>query len=69
MGGVGGEGEGETIGAGCGVVVEPDEEEDCGGDVDEGVYAIGPVHKERVGEEPVLDGEFVEEVESLLEAD
>lgn len=55
--------------AGGGVEEEPDEEEDGAGDVDEGVDAVGPVEEEGVLEEPVLDVEFVEEVEALLEVD
>jgi hypothetical protein len=53
----------------CGVVKQPDEEEDCAWDVDEGVDAVGPVHEERVFEEPVLHVEFEEYVEALLEGD
>ena len=37
--------------------------------MDKGVYTIGPVHQERVFEEPTLHIKFVEDVESLLEMD
>ena len=53
----------------CGVEVEPDEEENGPGDVDEGVDAVCPVHEEGVAKEPCLDGEFVEDVQALLEVD
>lgn len=61
-----GEWEVETV-AGCGVVEEGDEEEDGAWDVDEGVGSVGPVEEGGVFEEPVLEGEFVEEVEALFE--
>lgn len=54
---------------GCGVEEEEDEEENGSRDVDEGVYAVGPVKEERVLQEPVLDWEFPEYVEGLLEVD
>ena len=63
-----GEREVETV-AGCGVVEEGDEEEDGAWDVDEGVGAVCPVEEGGVFEEPVLEGEFVEEVEALFEVD
>lgn len=52
-----------------GVEEEPDEEEDCAGDVDEGVDAVCPVHEKGVLEEPALDVEFEEDVQALLEGD
>jgi len=53
----------------CGIVVEPDEEKDATGYVDERVDAVAPHHEERVRKEVLLDGDFVEEVQSLLDAD
>lgn len=51
----------------CGVVEEPDEEEDSARDVYEGINAVRPVHQERMLQEPVLYVKFEEDVESLLE--
>ena len=39
-----------------GVVEKPDKEEDGARDVNKGVYAISPMHKCGMFEEPVLDG-------------
>jgi hypothetical protein len=46
--------------AGCGEVVEDDEEEDGSGDMDEGIDPVDPMEQSRMLEEPVLDGEFPE---------
>ena len=48
---------------------EPDEEENCAGDVDKGVDPVCPVHEEGMFDEPVLDGGFDEYVEALFEMD
>ena len=55
--------------AGRRVVEKEDEEEDGTRDVDEGVDAVGPVHERGMFEEPVLDGEFPEDMETLFEMD
>ena len=52
-----------------GVVEQPYEEQDGAGDVDEGVYAVCPVHEEGVAQEPCLDLQLVEYVEVLFEVD
>jgi hypothetical protein len=63
-------GEGKFEAVACrGIVKEEDEEKNRSGDVDEGVYAVGPVHEEWVLEEPVLHGKLPEDVEALLEVD
>lgn len=51
------------------VVEEPNQEEDSPRYVDERVYAVDPMHKGRILHEEVLDLEFVEDVETLLEVD
>jgi len=53
----------------CCVIVEPDEEKDATGYVNERVDAVDPHHEEGVREEVLLDGDFIEEVQSLLDAD
>jgi hypothetical protein len=58
----------DTI-ARCGIVEEPYKENDGTGNVDEGVYTVGPAHEEGVVEEPALKGGLVEEVQTLLEVD
>ena len=59
---------GESIGVGCdGDVVEPDEEENGAGDVNEGVGAIDPVHQCRVLYEVLLNRRFPEDVQPLFE--
>jgi len=52
-----------------GVVEQPYEEQDSSGDVDEGVYAVCPVHEEGVAQEPCLDLQLVKYVEVLFEVD
>lgn len=51
------------------VIIQPGEEEDGAGDVDEGVYAVDLRHQPGVREEEALDGEFPENVQALLELD
>lgn len=54
---------------GCGVVEQPDEEQDCAWDVDERVDAVRPVHEEGMLQEPMLNVELKEDVEPLLQMD
>lgn len=53
----------------CGVVVQSDKEEDRARNVDKGVYAVCPVEDQRVCKKPMLDGEFVEDMQTLFEVD
>jgi hypothetical protein len=61
---------GEAVWSECdGGVVEPDEEEDGSGYVDEGVGPVDPVHQSRVVKEVLLDRWLPEDVEAFLEVD
>jgi hypothetical protein len=61
---------GETVWSECDRgVVEPDEEEDGSGNVDEGVGSVDPVHQSRVAKEVLLDRRLPEDVEAFFEVD
>lgn len=49
-----------------GVVEEPDEEGDGAWDVDEGVHAVDPGHHELVLHKELLDGDLIEDAQTLL---
>lgn len=55
--------------AGGGVVEQPYEEENGSRNVDERIYAVGPVQDEWVLQEPMLDGKLPEDMKPLLEMD
>lgn len=59
----------DTALAGSGEVEEHDQEKDSAGDMDEGVDAVNPMKDVGMGEEPLLDRQLPEDVQSLLEVD
>ena len=54
---------------GCGIVIEPNEEEDRPWDVDEGVDPVDPCEGGGMCEETALNRKFPEDVERLFESD